>query len=111
MQTKTITILFSLSFTLFSCRKHCRETPTCINRDIDSFDKAQSCSTACVNKYTYQGKNVYVFDPGTCGADMCSEVKDENCNSMGQLGGLSGNTKINGGDFSTATFKKEIWHQ
>ena len=52
---------------------------------------------------------VYVFDLGTCGADMTSEVLDENCNTLGFLGGIAGNTKINGDDFGNAKYKSTIW--
>lgn len=54
---------------------------------------------------------VYVFDPGTCGDDMTSEVVDSECNSIGFLGGISGNMEINGEDFSTATFESLTWEK
>jgi hypothetical protein len=48
---------------------------------------------------------------------MTSEVFDENCNSIGFLGGITGNTKINGEDLSmfnkvcqkNKTNKFDIW--
>ena len=64
---------------------------------------------ANVKQYEFQAKRVYVFDPGSCGADMTSEVFDENCNSIGFLGGITGNTKINGEDFNSAKYKSTIW--
>lgn len=60
---------------------------------------------------TTQGKTVYVFDPGNCGADMTSEVIDSDCNSLGFLGGISGNFEINGGDFSDAIFQITTWEK
>lgn len=52
---------------------------------------------------------VYVYDPGTCGADQTSEVTNTKCETLGYLGGITGNNKINGEDFSSATFKKTVW--
>lgn len=51
-----------------------------------------------------------MFNPGnSCGADMTSEVIDSECNRLGFLDGESGITKINGEEFSHATFVKIIW--
>lgn len=66
------------------------------------------CDDAHVDLYGFQGQNVYVFDPGTCGADMAAAV-DENCNALGTLGGFVGNTKINGEEFSNAKRIREVW--
>lgn len=84
-------------------------TPKCIKNDIKDFEKSACDKGANVKKYIYQSKDVYVFYPGTCGADMTSEVLDEDCNSLGYLGGLTGNTTINGGDFGNATYKETVW--
>jgi hypothetical protein len=42
---------------------------------------------------------------------MTSEVYDSNCNSLGFLGGIAGNAKINGEEFSNATLVKTIWEE
>jgi hypothetical protein len=52
-----------------------------------------------------------VFDPGTCGADMAAEVIDSECNSLGNLGGIAGNTEINGANFSNAILESTIWER
>ena len=81
----------------------------CLESKIEVFSN-NSCDTgAKVSEYSFQGKMVFVFDPGSCGADLTSEVMDSDCNTLGFLGGLIGNTKINGKEFSTATFVKTIW--
>lgn len=111
-QILLILILTVISFT--SCQKPEieKDTPKCIEKKIIDFDKEQSCDNGVnVKKYTFQGKIVYVFDPGTCGADMTSEVIDYECNSLGFLGGISGNTEINGEDFSNATFESITWER
>jgi hypothetical protein len=107
-----ILILTIIGFT--SCQKLEieKDTPKCIENLIKKFDKEQSCDNGVnVKKYTFQGKTVYVFDPGNCGADMTSEVIDFECNSLGFLGGISGNTEINGEDFANATFESIIWEK
>lgn len=107
--------LFAMLFgalVLSSCNKLDIEkgTPKCIENKIKDFDKNQACQNgASVKKYTFQGKTVYVFDPGTCGADMAAEVIDSDCNSLGFLGGISGNTEINGENFSNAIFQSTTW--
>jgi hypothetical protein len=85
--------------------------PQCLKDKIATFSKsAGSCETgASLKEYTFQNKTVYVFDPGQCGADMTSPVLDADCNDMGSLGGFTGNTKINGEDFSKAVYVKTVW--
>jgi hypothetical protein len=86
-------------------------TPKCIENKIKDFDKTSCDNGANVKEYTFQNKTVYVFDPGTCGADMTSEVIDSDCNSMGFFGGIAGNTIINGQDFSNASYVKTTWEK
>jgi hypothetical protein len=93
-----------------SCNKDERETPTCIWNKITAFDSSFECAEAKVDKYTFQGETVYVFDPGVCSqADMASEVLNQDCESIGYLGGLIGNQIINGENFSSAHFEETIW--
>lgn len=88
-----------------------KDTPACISNKITEFDRSSSCNSANVKQYTFKGETVFTFDPGTCGADMTTEVQDYNCNTLGYLGGITGNTKINGEDFSKATYIKTIWQK
>ena len=89
-----------------------KDTPKCIKNLIKDFDKKQTCEKGVnVKKYTFQGITVYVFDPGTCGADMTSEVISSECNSLGFLGGITGNTDINGESFSNAILESTIWER
>ncbi len=114
MKYYILPILLLAVLVLLSCNKLDleKETPKCVENKIKNFDKEQSCDNGVnVKKYAFQGKTVYVFDPGTCGADMTSEVIDSDCNSLGFLGGISGNTKINGEEFSNATFEGIIWEK
>lgn len=104
-----ITCLFIL--VLVSCQPIKYGTPTCIKSKILEFE-TQCCNEgANVKEYKFQGEKVYVFDPGTCGADMTSQVFSENCSSLGYLGGITGNSEINGEDFSNADFAKTCWEK
>lgn len=96
-----------------SCSKYdiASGTPSCIVKEIKNFDKNTICDDPDVKKYIFQSRNVYVFNHGSCGADLTSEVIDEDCNSLGFLGGISGNTVINGDDFSTAQFLEVVWEK
>jgi len=88
-----------------------KNTPQCIIEKIETLKENSICDDPNVSEYLFQAENVYVFDPGTCGADMQAGVYDENCNALGALGGIAGNTIINGVDFSNAEFKRSIWEK
>ncbi len=108
---KVLVSLFILVCLFVSCRRgDCSKgTPQCIKGKITDFDKT-ACDNGKVEEYVFQGQTVYLFETGnTCGADLTSEVTDENCVTLGYLGGIAGNTKINNEDFSHANFKRKIW--
>jgi len=77
------------------------EVPDCIEDKIREFSNSdQVCDhVANVYRYIFQGKYVYVFDPGNCYADAIAPVYDENCNLLCGLGGFLGNTKCNDIEF------------
>jgi len=108
---KKLSIVLLFASAIISCNKLdiAKGTPKCVENKIKDFNKSSTCNDAEVNEYTFQGNTVYTFEPGTCGADMTTEVISSDCNSLGYLGGISGNTKINGTEFSTATFIKTTW--
>ncbi len=106
------TLLFvALLIAFVGCRKNdiARGTPQCIEDKIQEFSRSSSCDDVLVKEYKFQGKAVYAFEPGTCGADMTTEVLDSDCKTLGHLGGFAGNTKINGEDFSSAKFVRVTW--
>lgn len=104
-----LAFVFVSTLMLASCNKPKDGTPDCIVENINSFDNDSNCDDIKVDKYTFQGGDVYVFEPGTCGNDMTSEVMDENCVNLGYLGGIAGNQEINGEDFSNAVFIENVW--
>ena len=109
------TLLLLLCLTMQSCAKKTTgsaaksKTPECLSGKINDWKEKYCESGKSVKEYTFQNKSVYVFTPGTCGADMQTIVLDASCKELGALGGILGNTKINGEDFSTATYVKTIW--
>lgn len=109
-----ITLILPLLFSCVCCGKYkiAKGTPECVENKIEVFDEQIDCDeNVNVKEYTFQGGTVYVFDPGTCGADMTSEVIDSECKTLGYLGGIAGNTEINGEDFSKADYKKTVWEK
>ena len=86
------------------------EAPKCLESRIETFNQSSHCDDSSVQEFMFQGKKVYVFDPGTCGNDMQSAVYDANCNSLGALGGIAGETSINGVDFpSNSEYIRTVW--
>ena len=85
-------------------------TPDCIEKRIRKFDRKGGCSTgATVVKYNFQGRTIYVFNPGNCGADFTAAVVDKDCNDICALGGFGGNIVCNGDTISEATGEEVIW--
>jgi hypothetical protein len=110
---KKIFVLIIMLPMMFSyCKKSKADPPDCINNLITNHVSSLFlCETgAQVDEYLFQGKTVYVFDPGNCGADMQTNVYDSNCNMIGALGGFIGNIYINNVRFDqNAIFQKTIW--
>ena len=108
---KIVAVLLLL--TIYSCRKKDIEpgVPGPVEKHIVEFSKDPVCDDAHVDEYTFQQKTVYVFDYGTCGADMVSVVEDADGKNVGSLGGYSGNMIINGEKFDSATFIRVVWEK
>lgn len=111
-----ILVLAAFFLTMVCCHQQVhtgkqQNTPACIVKKIEQFSKESCPKGPNVKEYTFQGKTVFVFDQGSCGNDMTSEVLDANCNSLGYLGGFTGNVKINGEDFSNALLIRTVWEK
>jgi hypothetical protein len=97
---------------LFACsKKVTNETiPECVSKDIQAIEKNIKAIGPIVNQYTFQENTVYLIDEGLGFADSQSKVVDSKCNELGYLGGIMGNTKINGDDFFiSAVYVKTVW--
>ena len=106
-------ILYLLLVLLFfsRCKKLEIEegAPNCIRSKISAFEKDAFCSDPRVDEYQFQSEYVFFFIDGSCGADLAATVFDSKCNIIGRLGGIAGNTKINGEEFNAAKFIKTVW--
>jgi hypothetical protein len=107
---KTTYLLAIFLFLFTSCNKKEKDivVPDGITSLIGTFGFCQGSGS--VGQYSFQGQVVYVFDPGTCGADMQAPVYNKDCVCIGALGGIAGNNIINGVLFSSnSKLIKEIW--
>ncbi len=109
---RTLLLLFATPIILVSCTKKAAPTASlspCLDTSIATWSKDTPCDDAYVAEYIFQGKTVFVLHHGTCGADMTDAVLDKNCQLLGNLGGITGNMKINGEPFSNAHSQKIVW--
>jgi hypothetical protein len=106
-----IPFLLNIAFTYCQKVDFREETGNCLKQKITEFEKGDyACDQgATVYRYKFQGRFVYVFNPGPCGADMISPVYDEDCVEICGLGGIAGNITCNGDNFSSATDETLIW--
>lgn len=110
---KIFTLLILSLLTMVACEKEDFGLSDCLDNKIKEFKNSEyACDNgANVKEYRFKGEIVYVFDPGLCGADMTSEVIDQDCNFLGYLGGIVGNVMIDGTDFSESVFIRIIWER
>jgi hypothetical protein len=106
---RAIHMFFALALILmaFQCNKHTGSQ--CINSKINAFQNQCCDQGASVEEYTFQQEQVFVFNMGTCGADLPAYVLTSNCDTLGFLGGIAGNTTINGENFSNASLVGTVW--
>lgn len=106
-------LLFAVAISFHSCKKVVLEDddPVCLKDKIREFDRNEDCASASVDAYSFQSQTVYVFNPGTCGADMQSDVLDGDCDLLGRLGGITGNNTINGESFANAEYIRNVWRK
>lgn len=103
-----------LSFFLFSiqCDKDDpkSEMPGCLKDKIAILAKEDCPSVSRVLQYQFQGETVYVIYPKSCGADLTSEIVDQDCKTICYLGGIIGNVTCDGVIFEDlATGEKQVY--
>ena len=106
-----IILLAIVSITILNSCKKCDDQnniPACIQERIEEFTTNPSCAES-VEEYLFQGAVVYAFENGICPADIPTEILSASCNTIGSIGGLSGNKEVNGEDFDNATFVRTVW--
>ena len=108
-----LTIILILFFA--SCQKmevNLEEESACISQKIEAYKTSKlPCEFGkSIYRYKFQGEYVYVFNPGNCGADMMSDIFDQNCNLICGLGGIAGNLICNNQNFwENSTDETLIW--
>lgn len=81
-----------------------------VKSKIRSWSRSGTCTNASASEYYFVNQTVYVLDPGTCGADMQALVIDVDANTLGTLGGIAGETRVQNINFdSAAVFVKTVW--
>lgn len=109
-QLIALVLLIGLSFA--SCKSDDDSLPTCIDVKIEEFSAGIICGgeDANVKSYTFQEQLVYVFSAVNACVDGTADVVTEECDELGYLGGLIGNTEINGVNFyDEAIFIEVVW--
>lgn len=109
---RLLLMALALSVFQFSCKKDDSSggVPVCIQQRVQAFSTSEMlCNDARVDEYFFQARIVYVFSFGSCITDGASGVYDRSCKAIGSLGGIAGNTTVNGESFSHAVHIKTIW--
>jgi hypothetical protein len=114
MRIKHYSSLIFLFTILIGCKKLdlLFDVPDCIEKEIGEFAESPfACdSNAQVLRYDFQDSQVFLFQPGNCGADLSEKVYDCDCNLICTLGGLEGNNICDSLDFNEyATNKVIVW--
>lgn len=95
------------------CFLSCEDTldrPDCISNLIPHFEQVSCDTTATIIQYRFQGEIVYFISTGNCYFDQQYDVMNSSCEIIGSLGGIQGNSEINGLDFyDNAEFIEVIW--
>jgi len=102
-------LLFLIALSGCSDKEINTVVPRCISDLVINFENTALCDDYKVDQYLFQNQVVYVFDNGSCGADMQAAVVDNNCNTIGALGGIAGNLEINNESFTNAVFIKTVY--
>ena len=112
---RLLIIAFMLTGLITRCQKNVinlDDEVGCIAQKIESYKTSElPCQSGkSIYQYKFQGAYVYVFNPGDCGADMMSDVYDQECNLICGLGGIAGNLTCNNDNFwEKATEETLIW--
>ena len=106
-------LLFAIAIlTLQSCDLFdVDHTPVlCLSEKIKFIKKYAGHYQAYIIEYEFQNRLVYYINPGTGSEDEQYAIIDINCDTLGNLEGIVGNSIINGEDFyNNARKLRIIW--
>jgi len=106
---KISTILLLVVLSIASCKEEKLE-PNCLNNRISDLEDSPCDEGVQISLFEFQEEHVYLLEQGNCIADGTTEVVDNQCNTLGFLGGLAGSNEINGVNFyENATFIEVVW--
>ena len=101
-------ILSVISLSAISCNQN--DNNQCIDDRIANLGSEICSDGASVKRYTFQGETTYAINVGNCVVDYHDLVLDEECDTLGLIGGFGGLSEINGEDFyANATLQETIW--
>lgn len=110
MKSKILSTLCASALLFVSCSKFDfqKDTPSCIKKEIRQLSRNKCGDYARATEYEFQGEIVFVLSAGNC-PDGGSNVFNRQCDVLGLLGGVGGNTIINGEEFSSARLLRVLW--
>jgi len=98
-----------LALCTLACNQY-NDIDSCIEQRIANFGEEVCDTGASVKQYLFQGETTYAIHFGNCIADYHDLILDENCDTLGLIGGFTGSTEINGVDYyATAKLEATIW--
>lgn len=102
-------LAFAICAVIASCNQH-NDIDDCIENRIANFGSEVCENGATVKQYLFQGETTYAINYGPCIADYHDLILDENCDTLGLVGGFGGVTDINGDNYyDTAILESTIW--
>ena len=106
-----LTLFALINFTACEKLDIAPDVPNCVKKKIRTHNKSSSCESAeTVTEYKFQDKTVYVLGYRSCYG--FTQIIDSNCKTIGNLGGLARNTKVNDIEFyPNATLIRRIWQK
>ncbi len=115
---KILSLLFmAISLLCYSCKKDGIATgiPSCIKENIEANKNRTDWFVGNVEEYTFQGKQVYAFNPDSkVIADGSTTILTSECNQICQVGGYGGPSinLCNGENFyQNAVLVRVIWNK
>ncbi len=93
-----------------ACKKNTVDVSDCMKQHINEWSKSDmACKGATLSEFEFQNNLVYGFNDNCMIADGSAPIFDENCNVLGMIGGITGNMKINGENFTNAKLIRVVW--
>ena len=94
------------------CGSSIEHLSDCLKSEVRKIEELNNDGLAYIREYEFQNETVYYIKPGFNGHDQFEEVLNENCELIGKVGGVFGNTIIRGDEFwENAILKDVVWRR